>query len=142
MAGTSCGRGRDTGEYLTGIRGRLRTIWRSFGTAAEQTRNGISGFIPGVEAVDRKPTIRQIYALAAVLCEHAGEEFPETSDGASELIERLRIESGHPAPRLEGTPLRPRRRGPRGRRGSRGGGGHGADRLASMIAKKLVEELR
>ena len=61
-----------------------------------------------MEAVERKPTVRQVYALAAALCERAGEEFPETSDGASELIERLRIENGHPAPRLEDTPLRPR----------------------------------
>jgi len=53
-----------------------------------------------------RPTIRQIYALAAALCERAGEEFPETRDDASELIERLRIENGHPAPRLEDTPVR------------------------------------
>jgi hypothetical protein len=56
-----------------------------------------------------KPTARQIYALAAALCERAGEEFPETREAASELIERLRIENGHPAPRLEDTPLQPRR---------------------------------
>jgi len=64
----------------------------------------------GVE--DARPTIRQIYALAAALCERAGEEFPETRGDASELIERLRIENGHPAPRLEDTPPRgpPRRR--------------------------------
>ena len=100
--------------------------------------------MPVVSASERKPTVRQVYALAAALCERAGEEFPETSDGASELIERLRTESGHPAPRLEDTPPRPRRRGPRGWRGGSGGvgGGHGADRLASMIAKKLAEELR
>jgi hypothetical protein len=56
--------------------------------------------------------VRQIYALAAALCERAGEEFPETRDDASELIERLRTENGHPAPRLEGTAARapPRRR--------------------------------
>ena len=61
---------------------------------------------------DARPTIRQIYALAAALCERAGEEFPETRGAASELIERLRIENGHPAPRLEDTPPRgpPRRR--------------------------------
>ena len=65
----------------------------------------------GVE--HERPTIRQIYALAAALCERAGEEFPETRGDASELIERLRIENGHPAPRLEDTPARgppPRRR--------------------------------
>jgi len=60
-----------------------------------------------------KPTARQIYALAAALCERAGEEFPETREAASELIERLRTENGHPAPRLEDTPLRRTRRRPR-----------------------------
>ena len=48
-----------------------------------------------------KPTVRQVYALAAALCERLGEEFPESRGDASELIERLRIENGHPAPRLE-----------------------------------------
>jgi hypothetical protein len=111
------------------------------GTVEQQTRNTISGFIDVVETAERKPTVRQVYALAAALCERAGEVFPETSDCASELIERLRIESGHPAPRREDAPLRPRRRGRSGR-GGRGGGGHGVDRLASAIAKKLAEELR
>jgi hypothetical protein len=74
---------------------------------------------------DGKPTVRQIYALAAAFCERAGEEFPETRDAASELIERLRTENGHPAPRLEDVPLRPlgRRRG------------------ASRVAKELVDEM-
>jgi len=54
------------------------------------------------------PTIRQIYALAAALYERMGEEFPETRERASETIERLRVENGHPAPRLEATPSRPR----------------------------------
>ena len=53
-----------------------------------------------------KPTVRQVYALAAALCERMGEEFPESKGDASELIERLRIENGHPAPRLEDVPLR------------------------------------
>jgi hypothetical protein len=79
-----------------------------------------------------QPTVRQVYALAAALCERTGEEFPETREAASETIERLRIQNGHPAPRLEDVPRRPRR--VRGR-------GHGADRLASMIARKLAEEL-
>ena len=57
---------------------------------------------------DGKPTVRQVYALAAALCERAGEEFPETRDAASELIERLRTENGHPSPRLEDVPFRPR----------------------------------
>src|SRR5881394_3908556 len=81
-----------------------------------------------------KPTVRQVYALAAALCERAGEEFPETRDAASELIERLRIENGHPAPRLEDAPLRPRathRR--RGRRSD--------ERDASRVAAELSREL-
>ena len=89
--------------------------------------------------MERKPTVKQVYALAAALCERAGEEFPETSEGASELIERLRIENGHPAPRREDTPLRPRRRARGGRsRGRR----NGTDRLASAIAKKLAQEMQ
>jgi hypothetical protein len=49
----------------------------------------------------RPPTVRQIYALAAELCERAGEEFPESFESASETIERLRIENGHPSPGLD-----------------------------------------
>jgi hypothetical protein len=79
-----------------------------------------------------QPTVRQVYALAAALCERMGEEFPETREAASETIERLRIENGHPAPRLKDTV--PRSRTPRGR-------GRGADRLASIIARKLAEEM-
>ena len=75
-----------------------------------------------------KPTVRQIYALAAALCERAGEEFPETRDDASELIERLRTENGHPAPRLEDVPFRAR-----GRRRSA---------AAGRVAKGLVDEMR
>ena len=71
-----------------------------------------------------KPTVRQIYALAAVLCGGAGEEFPETKEAASE--------SGHPAPRLEDVAFRPR-----GRRGRRGG-----DPGASRVASELVREMR
>lgn len=55
--------------------------------------------------------MRQLYALATVLCERADEPFPETRVAASELIERLRLETGHPAPRLEDLPAR--RRGAR-----------------------------
>jgi hypothetical protein len=80
-----------------------------------------------------QPTVRQIYALAAALCERMGEEFPETRESASETIERLRIENGHTQPRLEDVPLRPRRSRRRGR---------GADRLATIIAKRLAEELQ
>jgi hypothetical protein len=73
-----------------------------------------------------KPTVRQIYALAAALCERSGEEFPETREAASELIERLRVENGHPAPWLEDVPFRPR----------------GQRRGASRAAKELVDEMR
>jgi hypothetical protein len=58
------------------------------------------------------PTVRQVYALAAALCERMGEEFPQTREAASETIERLRVENGHPAPALDETP-RPARRGRR-----------------------------
>ena len=61
----------------------------------------------------------------------AGEEFPETRDGASELIERLRVDSGHPAPRLEDVPVR---RG-RWRVGAR------AWPSASSVASELVREM-
>ena len=56
-----------------------------------------------------KPTPRQVYALAAVLCEMVDEQFPATREAASQLIERFRRELGHPHPRLEDTPERPRR---------------------------------
>jgi hypothetical protein len=81
---------------------------------------------------DDKPTVRQVYALAAALCERAGEEFPATRDDASELIERLRTENGHPAPRLADVPFHPRER----RRGrSRD------DRRASKAAAELAREM-
>jgi len=73
----------------------------------------------------RQPTVRQVYARAAALCERWGETFPETRDDASETIERLRVENGHPAPRLEDAPVRRRR----GRRG------------ASRVAQDLAEEM-
>ena len=80
-----------------------------------------------------KPTVRQVYALAAALCKGAGEEFPETRDAASELIERLRTEAGHPQPRLEDVPLRPRRHGRSGRRLE--------GRRASTVAAELAREM-
>jgi hypothetical protein len=83
-----------------------------------------------------RPTIRQVYALAAALCERAGEEFPETRDDASELIERLRIENGHPAPRLEDVP--PRLRSGRSRRSRERGEWA---RSSSVAAKELVDEM-
>jgi hypothetical protein len=63
----------------------------------------------GLRGAEKPPTVRQVYALAAALCEKAGEEFPETRADASELIERLRTETGHPAPRLEDVPPPPGR---------------------------------
>jgi hypothetical protein len=82
-----------------------------------------------------KPTVRQVYALAAVLCERVGEEFPETPKKASELIERLRVETGHLQPRLEDLPFQLRRRRGWGRRG-------GSDGRASTIAAELAREMR
>jgi hypothetical protein len=52
---------------------------------------------------DAPPTVRQIYALAAVLCQMCDEEFPNSREAASDLIERFRRELGHPQPRLEDT---------------------------------------
>jgi len=63
------------------------------------------------------PTVRQIYALAAALCERSGE------------IERIRAENGHPAPRLqEAAP--PRR------------AGRGTRKLARAIAAEVARELK
>jgi hypothetical protein len=84
---------------------------------------------------DAKPTVRQVYALAAALCERAGEEFPESFETASELIERLRVEAGHPQPRLEDVPLRARRR--RGRPWNRAREGR-----ESAVAAELAREMR
>ena len=90
-----------------------------------------------------KPTVRQVYALAAALCERTGESFPETFDEASELIERLRLESGHPEPRLSDVLLAQRRRrwlrrSARRRRGRRSDD----DRRASDVAAELAREMR
>jgi hypothetical protein len=68
-----------------------------------------------METRSSPPTVRQVYALAAALCERMGEEFPPTREAASETIERLRIENGHPAPTLADTPPQ----APRGRRRTR-----------------------
>jgi len=85
--------------------------------------------------MEAKATVRQVYALAAALCERAGEEFPGTREEASELIERLRIENGHPAPGLEDVPFRPRS----ARRGARRRGDSGR---ASAAAAELANEMR
>jgi hypothetical protein len=79
-----------------------RVQCRQTGTLRAQTRAPAVASIVTVEKRG-KPTVRQVYALAAALCERMGEEFPESGGAASELIERLRIENGHPAPRLEDT---------------------------------------
>jgi hypothetical protein len=86
---------------------------------------------------EAKPTVRQVYALAAALCEQAGEEFPESRADASVLIERLRIEIGHPAPRLADVAILPRRR--RRWRGRRVGNDQ---RRASAVAAELAREMR
>jgi len=80
------------------------------------------------------PTVRQIYALAAVLCEKAGEEFPDTRGEASALIERLRVEQGRPAPWLDGQP--PSQPTSRMRTRTRG-----TDKLARAVAAEVLREL-
>lgn len=57
-----------------------------------------------MEASGRKPTVKQVYAIAFELCERAGEQFPDTVGEASELIERLRLENGKPVERREVMP--------------------------------------
>jgi hypothetical protein len=47
-----------------------------------------------------KPSVKQVYALAAALCERMGEQFPESRADASELIQRLWVENGDPRARL------------------------------------------
>lgn len=64
--------------------------------------------ISGVKT-EAPPTVRQVYALAAVLCELCDEEFPKDRETASALIERFRRQLGHPRPRLEDSPRRARR---------------------------------
>jgi len=66
------------------------------GSAARETAAGTRIRNPGAA-----PTVRQVYALAGVLCERLGEEWPATRADASAVIERLRVETGHPSPRLE-----------------------------------------
>jgi hypothetical protein len=79
------------------------------------------------------PTGRQIWALAAALCERAGEDFPPDRGSASALIERLRLELGHAEPRLEHVPLR---------RGPSKLAGRGTAKLARAIAVEIAKELR
>jgi len=89
--------------------------------------------------MDEGPTVKQVYALAAALCSHSGLAFPESREAASELIERVRLEIGHPAPRLSDGPSRPRQR--RRRRVGRTGLGAHYWR-ASDVAAELAREMR
>jgi len=83
---------------------------------------------------DDAPTVRQVYALAAVLCARDGEAFPETRADASDLIERLRRDVGHPAPARHDTPLRPGRgRGRRRQKRRRDG-----DDLHDLLVDELL----
>jgi hypothetical protein len=91
--------------------------------------------------MDEGPTVRQVYALAAALCSRAGLAFPESREAASEVIERMRLEIGHPAPRLSDVPFRPRRRRRRRRRVGRTGLGAHYWR-ASEVAAELAREMR
>jgi hypothetical protein len=59
---------------------------------------------------DAPPTVRQVYALAAALCQMCDEEFPKDREVASQLIERFRRELGHPNPRLDESPRRTKRK--------------------------------
>jgi hypothetical protein len=81
---------------------------------------------------DAPPTTRQMWALAAALLERAGVDFPPDRGAASELIERLRLELGHPTPRLEDVPRR--------RSGSKRG--RGVEKLAHAIAVEVAKELK
>ena len=92
--------------------------------------------------MDDRPTVRQVYALAAALCDGAGLTFPRTGGQASALIERLRMDTGHPAPRLADLPVRssPMRGGPR--RGRRHARGWSDEWRASEAAAELVSEMR
>jgi len=92
--------------------------------------------------MDERPTVRQVYALAAVLCDGAGLAFPRTRGQASTLIERLRMDTRHPAPRLADAPIRSSRRRGRGRRGRRRFAGQRDDWRASEVAAELVGEMR
>jgi hypothetical protein len=43
---------------------------------------------------ETKPTVKQVYAIAAALCKESGREFPQSRGEASELIKKLRSEPG------------------------------------------------
>ena len=92
--------------------------------------------------MDDRPTVRQVYALAAALCDGAGLAFPRTRGQASTLIERLRMDTGHHAPRLTDLPaqLSPRRGGRR--RARRRARDWNDEWRASEVAAELVSEMR
>ena len=92
--------------------------------------------------MDERPTVKQVYALAAALCDGAGLAFPRTRGQASTLIERLRMDTGHRAPRLRDLPAQssPRRGG---RRRARRRAREWNDQWrASEVAAELVSEMR
>jgi hypothetical protein len=95
-----------------------------------------------MSGVDERPTVRQVYALAAVLCDGAGLAFPRTRGQASTLIERLRIDTRHPAPQLADVRVRPSPGRGRRRRGRRSVTGWEVERRASEVAAELVSEMR
>ena len=92
--------------------------------------------------MDDRPTVKQVYALAAVLCDGAGLAFPRTRGQASTLIERLRVDTRHPAPRLTDVPARSAARRGRRRRGRRRAEGWHDEWRASEAAAELVGEMR
>ena len=59
-----------------------------------------------------KPSVKQVYALAAALCVRMGEEFPASRSDASGLIQRLWEENGDPRARLSDGFERGREAGP------------------------------
>ena len=80
----------------------------AFGTLSARTWHrhvtpSLVGFRPWKNP-GRKPTVKQVYAVAFELCERAGEQFPETVAEASAFIERLRIENGKPVEPREPRP--------------------------------------
>lgn len=79
-----------------GTRARVDHLTRSWHTLGQP----LAALIATVKN-EGKPTVRQVYALAAALCERLGEEVPASRADASELIECLRTENGHPAPKLD-----------------------------------------
>jgi len=46
---------------------------------------------------EAKPTVKQVYAIAAALCKESGEKFPQSRGEASELIKKLRGEEAESA---------------------------------------------